>query len=95
MPKRLDYLVCYDSPDDRRRDCLLTSVRGFGIDPQYSFHECALSLGERTELWKRLAAGTGSEDRLLFMGLSPGAERWRLGRPPIRGEAVKGLIYVG
>jgi len=95
MTKRLDYLICYDSPNDRRRDRLLTSVRGFGIDPQYSFHECTLSLGERTELWARLKEGALDEDRLLFMCLSPGSERWRLGRRAQRSQDAKGIVYVG
>ena len=93
--RRFDYLVCYDSPDDSRRARLLGSVRGFGIDPQYSFHECALTHGELGELWSRMAAGVEPEDKLLAMRLAPEAEGWRLGRKPKRDGPPRPLVYVG
>ncbi len=95
MARRFEHLVSYDSPDDRRRARLLGSVRGFGVDPQYSFHECLLAPGERSELWRRLAAGAIPGDRLLFLRLSPDAARWRFAAPPALSGPRPPLDYVG
>jgi CRISPR-associated protein Cas2 len=97
MPQRRLILAAYDSPDTRRRARLLDRVRGFGIDPQYSFHECLLTGAERRELWRALRRGVDTEaDKLVMILVGDNAWIWRLGdEPGLRPRQKPGLIWVG
>lgn len=96
MPKRDAFLVAYDSPSDRRRARLLRRVRGFGIDPQYSFHDVRLSVGERRELWRTLADAVAQDDRLFMIRIGPDALLWRFGSPAPDGPApFRVVTWVG
>ena len=44
------YVISYDIPDDRRRNQLAKTLKGFGIRVQYSVFEAHLSRGEYQEL---------------------------------------------
>jgi CRISPR-associated protein Cas2 len=91
---RKPYLVAYDSPDDRRRTALHAAITAFGIGGQLSAHECRLSVGERRELWQRLAEiCSADEDRLILLALDPRLEVLRAG--PARALVAEGLAYVG
>lgn len=37
------YVVAYDIPDDKRRNRLFKTMKGFGIHTQFSLFECSLS----------------------------------------------------
>ncbi len=96
MPRRRTYIIAYDCVSDNRRARLLARIQGFGLDPQLSFHECALSAGERRELWNELAACADPEvDRLLLLRLDPRNERWRLGSGVKRRKRDGASFYVG
>jgi CRISPR-associated protein Cas2 len=72
MPHRDLYLLAYDIAADAARARALSAVRGFGLDPQLSVHECHFTPGERNEIWQRLAALLDpAADRLLLLRLDP------------------------
>ncbi len=48
------YLVTYDVSDDRRRDRVFATLRGFGDHLQYSVFRCELAEIERVRLRARL-----------------------------------------
>ena len=94
MPKRRIYLIAYDTPSNSRRALMLARVQGFGLDPQLSFDECALTNGERRELWGELSSCTEpNEDKLLLLRLDPRCERWRLGTT--KPVTLHPLTYIG
>jgi|SRR5579883_1177444 CRISPR-associated protein Cas2 len=49
------YVVCYDIPDDRRRNKVHAILSGFGAWTQYSVFECYLTRQEVVMLRARLA----------------------------------------
>lgn len=81
MPRRDLVLIAYDISCDRRRTRALDAVRGFGIDAQLSVHECCFTPGERREIWGRLTALAGEDDRLLMLLLDPRSRIETLGTP--------------
>lgn len=98
MPKRNEYLIAYDSPDNSRRARLLRRIQGFGIDPQYSFHVCRLTKGERREMWHVLSqSADAGDDRLMMLRVSKDSEIWRLGKLRMRTATPgsSGLIWIG
>jgi hypothetical protein len=68
-------------------------VRGFGIDAQLSVHECCFTPSERREIWRRLTAFAGEDDRLLWLLLDPRARIETLGTP--RATLEPALYYIG
>lgn len=94
MTRRALYLLAYDIGDDRRRARVLRSVRAFGIDGQYSAHECLFSPAERGEIWRRVCALADPEsDRLLLLRLDPRMSPLALGQP--RRPAIAPFAYAG
>jgi CRISPR-associated protein Cas2 len=94
MAKRDLYLLAYDVADDRRRARVLDAVRAYGIDGQFSAHECLFSPGERNEIWARLTGLVDPlEDRLMILRLDPRLETIALGRPPA--PPAGALLYAG
>ena len=72
MPKRDLYLLAYDVTEDGPRSRVLRAVRGFGLDPQLSVHECWFTAGERNEIWQHLSAILDpATDRLLLLRFDP------------------------
>jgi CRISPR-associated endonuclease Cas2 len=94
MPKRDLYLLAYDIVDDRRRNRALEACRAFGIDGQFSAHECLFSPAERADIWRRLTTLCDpGKDRLFILRLEPRLETLVLGRPPQ--PPVTPLLYAG
>ncbi len=94
MPKRWMYIVAYDTPSNSRRAIMLERAQGFGLDPQLSFHECQLTVGERRELWREFhALADPLEDKVLLLRLDPRSLRWRLGKTEPATPST--LTYIG
>lgn len=93
MPRRDLVLVAYDIVCDRKRTRALEAVRGFGVDAQLSVHECQFTPAERREMWRRLTALAGEDDRLLLLILDPRARVEMLGTP--RTTLEPALHYIG
>ena len=94
---RQSYLVAYDIRDDRRRDRVFHTLRGFGQHVQYSVFRCDLTPSEHIRLSARLLEAIHvQEDQVLFADLGPTEGRGRtairaLGAPydpPERGSIV-------
>jgi CRISPR-associated protein Cas2 len=72
MPHRDLYVLAYDIAVPAPRARALRTVRGFGLDPQLSVHECYFTPGERNEVWHSLATLIDAQtDRLLLLRLDP------------------------
>jgi len=93
MPRRDLVLLAYDITCDRRRALAFKAVRGFGVDAQLSVHECQFTPGERREMWRRLTALIGKDDKLLLLILDPRARMETLGTPRVALEPH--LHYIG
>ena len=93
MPRRDLVLLAYDITCNLRRARALKAVRGFGIDAQLSVHECCFTPGERREMWRRLTALAGENDRFLLLLLDPRARIETLGTPRTPLEPT--LHYIG
>lgn len=82
----LFYLVCYDSPCNKRRKQISDLLKGYGKRVQYSVFECVLSREKFCELQERLRKKVKmEEDSLRFYPVSrhtlEQVEAW--GDPPI------------
>ncbi|RKU12141.1 CRISPR-associated endonuclease Cas2 [Candidatus Poribacteria bacterium] len=64
------YVICYDIPDDRRRNQLAKALKGFGTRVQYSVFEAHLNRKQYEEL-KHIVAGIvdSSEDSVRYYAL--------------------------
>lgn len=66
------YVVTYDVRDDRRRDTIYKTLRGFGDHLQYSVFRCDLSDRERVTMTAALHPLLDhTEDQLLVIDLGP------------------------
>jgi len=66
------FLVTYDVSDDRRRELVFRTLRGFGDHLQFSVFRCELSETESVRLRARLReAIKPTEDQVLFADLGP------------------------
>lgn len=98
MPHRDLYLLAYDVALPQPRARALSAVRGFGLDPQLSVHECHFTPAERDEIWNRLAGLLDpATDRLMMLRLDPrsaidhlGVARIGPGHADIGGHVVIG-----
>ncbi|MBI3723845.1 CRISPR-associated endonuclease Cas2 [bacterium] len=73
---RTVYLVTYDISNDKRRDLVFRTLRGFGDHLQFSVFRCELSETENVHLRARLAEIIRpSEDQVLFADLGPAEGR--------------------
>jgi CRISPR-associated protein Cas2 len=67
----LFYVICYDIPDDKRRNKISDLLEGYGSRVQYSVFECVLKLKKYQQLQARLRKlFKPDEDNLRFYPLS-------------------------
>lgn len=92
------YLLAYDVAKPSPRARVLSAVRGFGLDPQLSVHECLFTPGERNEIWHRLTEILEpATDRLLLLRLDPRSGINHIGVPvigPVH-PATDGYVVIG
>jgi CRISPR-associated protein Cas2 len=70
------YIVCYDIPDDTRRNKVATLLEGYGERRQYSVFECHLKDSQFAKLWEKLATLIDeSQDSILCYPLSQQAKK--------------------
>lgn len=66
------YIVTYDITDDRRRDAVYKTMRGFGEHLQFSVFRCDLSERERIDLTAAVHVLIDhSDDQILVIDLGP------------------------
>ena len=68
------YLICYDIPDDRRRDRVSHLLEGYGLRIQKSVFECVLTPDQSDLLQRRLQIKrylNPTEDQIRFYPMSP------------------------
>ncbi len=95
MPARDLYLLAYDVAEPRPRARALRAVRGFGLDPQLSVHECLFTPGERNEIWHGLTDLLDpATDRLLMLRLDPRGAISAIGVPRI-GPVGNAAVVIG
>jgi CRISPR-associated protein Cas2 len=89
------YVVCYDTPCDKRRKKIADLLEGYGHRVQYSVFECVLPPNKYQELKKRLRKRyKAGEDCIRFYPISQHTigqvELW--GGPPLAQEPGSVII---
>jgi CRISPR-associated protein Cas2 len=70
------YIICYDIPDDKRRNKVATLLEGYGERRQYSVFECHLKDPQFAKLWEKLGKLIDDkQDSILCYPLSPQAQK--------------------
>lgn len=61
------YIICYDTPDDRRRRTIVRLLEDVADRVQYSVFQGLMTEQERTDVWERLMAEIDVlEDKLCY-----------------------------
>ncbi len=89
------YVICYDTPSDKRRKKMADLLEGYGRRVQYSVFECVLPPAKYQELKRRLRKRyKEGEDSIRFYPISQHTlgqvERW--GGPPLTQEPNSVII---